>query len=71
MKSEFLLPPITAVLNPFDPESQIFQENWVNIIAADALATQGARTSLAMVLTVYDKIYTLFLFYYSYMIHYK
>ena len=36
-------------------ESGIFRENWVNPMAADALAPCVARTSAAMALTMHDK----------------
>ena len=39
-------------INPFDAETVKFQANKVNIIAADALATPGARASAAMILTM-------------------
>ena len=36
-------------------ETNIFQRNYINTMADDDLATQGTRSSAAMVLIMYDK----------------
>ena len=41
--------------NPSGVGTRIFKENWVNTMAADALAPCIARSSAAMVLTLQDK----------------
>ena len=42
----------TLQVNLSGAEPGIFQDNWVNIMTADALALQGARSSAAMILIV-------------------
>ena len=42
-------------VDPSGAEAAIFCEYKVNTMAVNALATQGARSSTAMVMTVYDK----------------
>ena len=41
--------------NPCGAESRIFWENWVNTMAVDALAPCVARSSVAIVMPVWDK----------------
>ena len=42
-------------INPFSADVRIFQENYVNTMATDALAPLVARSSAAMALTKCDK----------------
>ena len=39
-------------VNPYHAGTELFRFNIVNIMVADALATQGARTSAPMILTM-------------------
>ena len=48
-----------CVFNLLGAEARILQ-NWVNIIAADALAPCTARSSVAMILTVLDDWFLVF-----------
>ena len=45
----------TKIINHFGAQIKIFWNDLVNIMAADALATQGASASAAMILTMQDK----------------
>ena len=43
---------VADIKNPLRARTELFRLNILNIIVADALATQGARPSAAMILTV-------------------
>ena len=46
--------------NPCVAETAVFQENLIDTMAADVLATPGARTSEVMVLTILEKCVIVF-----------
>ena len=48
-------------LNSFGAGAKVLQENFVNITAADVLATYIAMPSLVMLLTTHDKVVLVFL----------